>query len=173
MESLWPIIAHPFSWGLALGLLVAVFAWWNARTVRSGLKREVKRLQGDLRELQGHLNTTMKISASGSEQLQNDLLALKAQNENLRVSLATLQQKPGRAEIRHLHILEGAVRQMREQAPGFASVWEQAVRKSTADEEAAESGFSKLVRRVLPRSDTASTRADDSSTPSITDKASS
>jgi hypothetical protein len=161
MEYFWQAVEQPFTWGLIAGLLVAAFFWWNGMTSRSGIKRDLKRVKEEHRELQGHLNTTMKISASGNEQLQKDLNALKTQNENLRVSLSTLQQKPGRAEIRHLHILEGAVRRMREQAPGFASVWEQAVRQSTEDEEAAESGFSKLVRKVLPRSDTVSARVGD------------
>ncbi len=164
MEYFWQASSQPFTWGLAVGLLVAAFFWWNGMTAKRGIKRDLKRLTAEHRELQGHLNTTMKISASGNDQLQKELTAVKAQNENLRVSLSTLQQKPGRAEIRHLHVLEGAVRRMREQAPGFASVWEQAVRQSTQDEEAAESGFSKLVRKVLPSSETASVRVDDSRT---------
>ncbi len=163
MDYFWQAAEQPFTWGLVAGLLVAAFFWWNGMTSKASVKRDLKRVKAEARELQGHLNTTMKISASGNDQLQKDLTALKTQNENLRVSLSTLQQKPGRAEIRHLHILEGAVRRMREQAPGFASVWEQAVRQSTEDEEAAESGFSKLVRKVLPRSETASVRVGDAS----------
>ena len=41
---------------------------------------------------------------------------------------------------------------MREQAPGFAQAWEQAVRQATADQDAAESGLSRLIRKVLPSS---------------------
>ncbi len=162
METLWVVLQHPFTWGLGLGLLVAGFLWKMGLDARSGLKRENKRLASELTELQKHLNTHLKISASGNDQLQKDLATLKEQNENLRVSVATLQQKPGRAEMRHLHIIEGAVRRMREQAPGFAATWEQAVRLSTADEEAAESGLTKLIRKVLPGSDTVSARSDES-----------
>ncbi len=39
---------------------------------------------------------------------------------------------------------------MREQAPGFAPAWEKALRQAEADADAAESGFAKLVRRVIP-----------------------
>lgn len=161
MDYVWLVIQQPFTWGLALGLLIAGFLWKAGFSAQGVLKRENKRLQGELAELQKHLNTHLKISASGNEQLQKDLATLKEQNENLRVSMATLQQKPGRAEIRHLHVIEGAVRRMREQAPGFASAWEQAVRLSTADEEAAESGLTKLIRKVLPGSETISARAED------------
>ena len=34
---------------------------------------------------------------------------------------------------------------MREQAPGFAQAWELAVRQATGDQDAAESGFTKLI----------------------------
>jgi hypothetical protein len=62
----------------------------------------------------------------------------------------TLQQKPGRGEQRQLHLYELAIRSMREQAPGFAPVWEQALRQSEAELVAADTGLKKLVRRVLP-----------------------
>ena len=39
---------------------------------------------------------------------------------------------------------------MREQAPGFAPAWEQALRQGELDVDAAESGLVKLVRRVVP-----------------------
>jgi hypothetical protein len=41
---------------------------------------------------------------------------------------------------------------MREQAPGFAQAWELAIRQATADQDAAESGLTKLIRKVLPNS---------------------
>ena len=39
---------------------------------------------------------------------------------------------------------------MREQAPGFAPAWEQALRKAEADYEAGEGGLKKLVKKVIP-----------------------
>ena len=72
------------------------------------------------------------------------------------MNIAALQQRPGRAEARQLQILETAVARMREQAPGFAQAWEQAVRQATADQDAAESGLSKLIRKVLPSSSSSS-----------------
>ena len=39
---------------------------------------------------------------------------------------------------------------MREQAPGFAPAWENALRQAETEMDAAESGFKKLVRRVIP-----------------------
>jgi hypothetical protein len=39
---------------------------------------------------------------------------------------------------------------MREQAPGFAPAWEQALRQGEQEVDAADSGLVKLVRRVIP-----------------------
>ena len=61
-----------------------------------------------------------------------------------------MQQKPGRAELRQLTIIENAIGFMREQAPGFAQAWEKAIRQAESDYESSEGGFKKLVRKVLP-----------------------
>ena len=150
VDQFWSIISHPVAIGLALGLLVAAFTWKSGLTARRALRREVARLEQAQAELQGHLNTQLKISATGSRQVLAELEELRRQNENLRVNLAQFQQKPGRAEIRQLHILEAAARRMRERAPGFAPAWEQALREAEEESQQAEGGLRKLVRRVMP-----------------------
>lgn len=150
MDTLWQLLQQPFVWGLLLGLLIAFFLWKAGFTTARRLAKEIKRLEGELRDLSSHLNTQLKINASGNQSLQTELDTLKQQNETLRVNLAALQQKPGRAELRQLQITETAARTMREQAPGFAPAWEKALRQAEADVDAAESGLKKLVRRVIP-----------------------
>ncbi|MCU0795937.1 MAG: hypothetical protein MUF31_08380 [Akkermansiaceae bacterium] len=150
METFLEILKSQFVWGLALGLLIAGFIWKNAFATKLRLARDVRRLENELRELQGHLNTQLKINAQGNQKVEQETQTLREQNENLRITVATLQNKPGRAEIRQLHIMESAVRQMREQAPGFAPAWEKALRDAETDFEAAEGGLRKLVRRVMP-----------------------
>jgi hypothetical protein len=150
MELILEALKQPFIWGLLLGLLLAAFAWKSGFSRSRRDAAEIKRLGTEIKDLQGHLNTQLKINASGNESLQNELAALRQQNENLRVSNASLQQKPGRAEARQLQIYEAALRTMREQAPGFAAAWEKAQRQAEADLEAADSGLLKLVRRVIP-----------------------
>ncbi|MEI6676563.1 MAG: hypothetical protein WCO57_15440 [Verrucomicrobiota bacterium] len=150
MEFLQSALQNHFVWGLLLGLLVAGFSLKSGFTARRHAARELKRVETELRELQGHLNTQLKINASGNETINTELESLRRQNENLRVNIAALQQKPGRAEQRLLQIHEAAIRTLREQAPGFAAAWEKAFRQAEADLEAADSGFKKLIRRVLP-----------------------
>lgn len=144
------IIKNPFVWGLALGLLVAAFILKNAISSKLQLKREIKRIEGEMRDMQSHLNTQMKITATGNDTLTKQIDELKAQNENLRVNLAALQNKPDKAEQRQFRIQEMAVGAMREQAPGFAGAWEKAMRQAETEMNSAESGFTKLMRRVVP-----------------------
>ena len=150
MDLLTAALQSPFTWGLLLGLLIAAFIWKSGFTARRHAARELKRVEGEMKDLQGHLNTQLKINASGNETLQNELKTLKLQNETLRINNAALQQKPGRAEQRQLQVYEIAIRMMREQAPGFAPAWEKALRQGEAEVDAAESGLVKLVRRVIP-----------------------
>lgn len=150
MDTFYELLRNHFVQGLLLGLLLAGFIWKNSFTAKRNLRRENLRLEGDLKNLQNHLNTQLKITASGNESLQTELEELRKQNETLRINNAALQQKPGRGELRQLHIQEIAIRTMREQAPGFAAAWEKALRHGEAEVDAAESGFTKLVRKVIP-----------------------
>lgn len=150
MDLFNQVIHNPFTWGLLLGLLITAFIWKSGFTARRNVARELKRVEDELKNLQSHLNTQLKINASGNESLQVELESLRKQNETLRLNNAALQQKPGRAEQRLLQIQEIAIRTMREQAPGFASAWEKALRQGEAEVDASESGLAKLVRRVIP-----------------------
>jgi hypothetical protein len=150
MDDFTEILRHPFTWGLFLGLLIAFFIWKSGFSARRNLARDLKRVEDELKNLQTHLNTQLKITASGNETLQAELETLRKQNETLRVNQAALQQKPGRAEQRLLQVQEIAIRTMREQAPGFAPAWEKALRQGEAEVDSAESGFKKLARRVIP-----------------------
>lgn len=150
METFLQIIQERFIWGLALGLLFTFFVWKTGYTTRSHLRKENKRVLQEMDELQGHLNTQLKISATGNDALTSELEDLKTQNENLRVNISTLQQKPEKTELKHLHITENAVRMMREQAPGFATAWEKALRSAEEEYNNSENGLTKLVKKVLP-----------------------
>ena len=150
MDTLTEILKNPFTWGLLLGLLITAFVWKAGFSAGRQAKRDIRRLETEIKDLQSHLNTQLKINASGNEVVQAELESLRKQNETLRVNNSALQQKPGRAEQRLLQVHESAVRMMREQAPGFAPVWEKALRQAEQDLDAADSGLKKLVRRVIP-----------------------
>lgn len=150
MELFIDIISERFTWGLLVGLLLVVMVWRLMRKDVVMLRNEKERMFSENKELQTHLNTQLKINSKGNEQLQSQVDELREQNENLRVNLGTVGQKAGRVEMRQLHVMEAAVRVMREQAPGFASAWEKALRDAEATEQEAEGGLKKLIRKVLP-----------------------
>ena len=170
IEFLQNSLQQPFTWGLLLGLLVAAFTWKSGFANSRSQKREIRRLENEMRDLQAHLNTQLKINSTGNETMRSQLDELRRQNENLRVNYSSLQQKPGRAEMRTLRAQEAAVARLREQAPGFAAAWEKAMREAEADLEAAEGGLRKLVKRVMPALGTTATAnpdADDAGTHEI------
>jgi hypothetical protein len=144
------LIKSQFVWGLALGLLVAGFVLKNSITARFRANRDLKALKAELEILQSHLNTQMKITATGSDALSKEVEQLRTQNEHLRVNLASIQAKPEKAELRQARVVEIAIRSMREQAPGFSGAWEKALRHAEAEMDSAESGLTKLIRRVSP-----------------------
>jgi hypothetical protein len=150
MDLVTAALHSPFTWGLLLGLLITAFVWKSGFTARRNVAKDLKRVEGELKNLQTHLNTQLKINASGNESLQAELESLRKQNETLRVNHSALQQKPGRSEQRLLQVQEIAIRTMREQAPGFAPAWEKAMRQAETDMDSSESGLMKLVRKVVP-----------------------
>lgn len=150
METLLNVLAEPFSWGLFLGFVLVFFVWRSASKDKKFLRIELARIKEENTELQGHLNTHLKINAKGNDLLQTQLDELKEQNETLRVNLNAIQQKPGKVELRRLEIMETAISVLREQAPGFAPAWEKALREAEDDQVAAEGGLKKLMRKVVP-----------------------
>jgi len=84
MELLNTALQTPFVWGLLLGLLITGFVWKSGFSARRNLAREIKRLEAEIKDMQKHLNTQLKINASGNETLQTELDLLRLQNENLR-----------------------------------------------------------------------------------------
>lgn len=144
------VMAQPFVWGLLVGFVLILLLWRSMRKDKVHLRGEVARLREEKDELTRHLNTQLKINAKGNELLEKQLEDLKVQNENLRVNLNAAQQKPGKAEMRRLDVMEAAVTAMRESAPGFAPAWERAMRESENEQVEAEGGFKKLMRKVVP-----------------------
>lgn len=150
MDFLKEFFSQPFVLGLIVGLLPTALAWKSALSARLLAKKERQKHEKEIGELKGHLQTQLKINSSGNDSLHKELEQLRSQNEILRINLAAAQQKPGRAEMRHLQITETAVRTMREQAPGFAPAWEKAMRDAEQIAEQQDNGLVKIMRRMIP-----------------------
>ncbi len=101
------------------------------------------------KQLKDHLHTQMEITAKGTQSTQNELESLKQQNENLRITVATLKNKPGKAELRTLQLYDLAIRMMHEKAPGFAPAWENVLKDAEQEMHKTDTGVLPLIRKVL------------------------
>jgi len=110
---------------------------------------EVRAYKKEIKEFKEHLNRQMKITNAGSKNLEDELNSLKKENENLRISVQTLGQKPGRAEVRLLNIYDAALRKMLLRAPGFSSAWEMSLQEAESEYEANEKGFKSIIKKVF------------------------
>ncbi|WP_455756807.1 hypothetical protein [Sulfurimonas sp.] len=128
-------------------IIASVGVGWILSYIKS--RFEIMGYKKELKEFQDHLNRQMKITGEGSKNLEDELAELKKSNENLRISVQTLGQKPGRAEIRLLNIYDGALRKMMLKAPGFSSAWEVALQEAEKEYEENEKGFKSIIKKVF------------------------
>ncbi len=128
---------------IVMGVAVGYFlSYLKSRIEMAKYKREIK-------EYKDHLNRQMKITSEGSKNLEIEMDRVKKDNENLRISVQTLMQKPGRAEIRLLNIYDSALRKMMMKAPGFSSAWELSLQEAESEYEANEKGFKSIMKKVF------------------------
>ncbi|MEA1983607.1 MAG: hypothetical protein U9N39_08675 [Campylobacterota bacterium] len=124
----------------------AVVGWFlsylKSRFEMSAYKKEIK-------EYKEHLNRQMKITNEGNKNLEKDLENLKKENENLRITVQTLGQKPGRAEIKLLNIYDSALRKMMMKAPGFSTAWEMSLQEAQSEYEENEKGLKGIMKKVF------------------------
>ena len=110
---------------------------------------EIRKYKKELDEYKSHLNRHMKITNEGNKNLEGDMNKLKSENENLRISVQTLGQKPGRAELRLLNIYDAALRKMMLKAPGFSTAWEVSLQEAEREYEENEKGFKTIMKKVF------------------------
>jgi ribosomal protein L29 len=129
--------------GIELFLLVILFlAWLSSLSARSALTKEVE-------DLKKHLHINMSIHAKGAEEIQKEVDKLKRENENLRITVATMSNKPGRAELKMLHTWDRAIKILILKSPAFAPAWEMAIEEAGREIEETNSGMKALVRKVF------------------------
>jgi len=135
------------SFQVILFIIAGVVVGWFLSFIKS--RFEVSGYKKELKEYKEHLNRQMKITNEGSKNLEQDLEKLKKENENLRISVQTLGQKPGRAELRLLNIYDASLRKMMMKAPGFSSAWEISLQEAEREYEENEKGFKGIIKKVF------------------------
>ncbi len=146
-ETSWfmTILGNPFAKGLAIGILFCVIIYLRGLLHRRELSKEVDRLRS-------HLHTKLEIDSADNERRKAELSKLKQERDNLRITVQSLNQKPGRKEIRQFYIYQTALDIMFEKAPGFAPAWQVTLKEAENLFEKSESGVVPLLKRLMPSS---------------------
>jgi len=139
MEFFKDLFSQPFVWGLSLGLLFFVLSFWG----HFKTKREYRRYRR-------HLSDKLELEARQYEVLRKERETLAKENENLRLRIGQLSEKPDQKVVRDLEIFARAEKRMMVQAPGFAGAWETA-KAASAEEMAAEDQGRSLPKRIFSR----------------------
>lgn len=132
---------NTFIYGFLLGcvfLVLSLYSHWQT-------KREFKRYKS-------HLSDKLDLDSKQIQEVNKERARLTQENENLRIQIARLNEKPDNKMQRELEILARAEKQMVITAPGFAPAWEMA--KSTAlsqleTEEKGQSFPQKIFRKLI------------------------
>jgi len=150
-DALINLFSQPIVIGLSLGLTVALIVFIRGTYKRIALKSQAdakqRELRAEIENLRKHLHTQMEITSKGNEAVQQEVIELKKINNNLSLTIGALKQKPGRSEIRTLHLYEKAIRIMNSRAPGFGPVWESAIVDAEAELKKEESGILGWIRK--------------------------
>lgn len=143
-----PDIAHnlsnpvnTFIYGFLLGGVFLLMALWNHWKT----KREFRRYKT-------HLSDKLELDSRNVQELNRERTRLAQENENLRVQVARLNEKPDNKVQRELEVLARAEKHMMINAPGFAPAWEMAKTQAASSLQAEETGQSfpqKIFRKLL------------------------
>jgi hypothetical protein len=133
---------QPFIIGLGIGLILCLLVYIREGMKRGPLKKEIK-------SLKNHLHEKMEIDAEATHRKVKEIDQLKQENENLRISIQSLAQKPGRREIINMHIYQKALSIMTESAHGFAPMWQKALSQAEKEVEEFEKGKSSFLKKIV------------------------
>ena len=137
------LIGNPFAKGLAIGLLFCILILIRGFLSRRELSQEVARLRT-------HLHTKLEIDSKENERRKQEIGILKQERDNLRITVQSLNQKPGRKEIRQYYLYQTALDMMFEKAPGFAPAWQITIKEAEKLFEKSEKGVVPLLKRLMP-----------------------
>lgn len=99
--------------------------------------------------LKEFLNSRMEIEASGLNTLKADHKKLQEENENLRITIKALQNKPNTKELRQLYIYDDAIKIVLEKFPAGVTMWQDSLKEAEKNMENRETGLMPWVSRVF------------------------
>ena len=133
--------------GLGIGLAVAAV---TALFLSTRLGRLRKEKDAELAKFKEMLSARMELESEGLRKLRDENEELRKANENLRVSLMAMREKPGRKEMQKLQIMQKAVDRLMLNSPGFSTAWQVAMHDSEEEFQRMYSGLIPFIRRHIP-----------------------
>ncbi|MDD3902117.1 MAG: hypothetical protein WC136_13385 [Sphaerochaeta sp.] len=133
--------------GLGIGVVLAIVL-----VVVLSVKRhkEILVASKETERLKRMLTDRMDLESEGIAKLKDQYEDVKKQNENLRMSLNTYSQKPGRKEIARLHVYQLAVDRLTINSPGFGAAWQAALKESEDEFQKTYFGVQPFIKRLIP-----------------------
>jgi len=104
----------------------------------------------EIRKLKTMVTDRMDLESDGLSKLKEEIADLKSQNENLRISLRTYSQKPGRREVSRLQVYQQAADRLTINSPGFGAAWQAALKESEEEFEKTFYGVQPFIKKVIP-----------------------
>lgn len=134
-------------YGLCGGLVVAVVIFIVMSIRMRALKAACDKESARLKQM---LTDRMELESEGLGKLKKENEELKKANENLRISIQTYSQKPGRKELQRLTVYQTAVDRLILNSPGFGAAWQAALKESEAEFEKTYVGVQAFIRKMIP-----------------------
>ena len=144
MPDITQTLSNPvntFVFGFLLGTVFLLMALWNHWKT----KREFGRYKT-------HLSDKLELDSRNLQELNKERTRLTQENENLRVQIARLNERPDNKLQREVEILARAEKHMMMNAPGFAPAWEMAKSQAASSLQSEETGQSlpqRIFRKLL------------------------
>jgi len=141
------ICMQSFLIGLGIGVVLAIVL-----VVIMSVKRHQENLavSKETERLKRMLTDRMDLESDGLSKLKEQNEDLKKQNENLRITLGTYSQKPGRKEVARLHVYQLAVDRLTINSPGFGAAWQAALKDSEDEFQKTYVGVQPFIKRLIP-----------------------
>ena len=136
-----------FAIGLGIVLADALVVLIVAAIKRSGERKTAAKKMDRLKML---LADRMDLESDGLLKIRQENEDLKKQNENLRITVNTYAQKPGRKEIARLNVYQTAVDRLTINSPGFGAAWQAALKESEEEFEKTYLGTQSFIKRLIP-----------------------
>lgn len=134
-------------YGLAAGLIIALIIYIVMTVKLKGAKSAAEKENARLRQM---LSDRMELESEGVARLKKENEELRKNNENLRISMQTYAQKPGRKELQRLTVYQTAVDRLIINSPGFGAAWQAALKESEDEFEKTYTGVQAFIRKMIP-----------------------